>query len=136
MGSQVRNTAMVSDISVGGCYLETRTTLPPETRLQLALRINEFETSGTAEVRSCHPGMGMGVAFREMTPENREQLENIIEALCPGARAQQGPTPPRGVKTGETMDLLLFLVDTLKGKGLLTQKERDNAVARARKKKT
>jgi hypothetical protein len=34
------------------------------------------------------------------------------------------------------MDLLLFLVDTLKGKGLLTQKERDNAVARARKKKT
>jgi len=134
VGSALRSMAMVSDICVGGCYIETRTPLPAETRLEFTLRFTDAEISGTGEVRVCHQGMGMGIAFREMTPENRERLEDLISELA-GTGSRKTATPPRGVeaKNGATMELLLFLVDTLKEKGVLTPEEHSNALSRALK---
>jgi hypothetical protein len=133
VGNLLMNTAMVSDICVGGCYIETRVPLAVESRMELTLRIDDFEISGTAEVRICHPGMGMGVAFREMTPENRRLLEDLIEKLA-GPAVQHTPPATAAAKDSTTMELLLFLVDTLKEKGMLTPEEHGNAVSRARKK--
>lgn len=134
VGNPLLNTAMVSDICIGGCYIETRTPLAVETRLELTLRINDFEIFGTGEVRICHPGMGMGVAFREMTPENRRHLEDLIEKLSAGPPARRTPEPSTARQAGDgtTLELLLFLVDTLKEKGLLTPEEHSNALSRAR----
>jgi len=133
VGNPLLNTAMVSDICVGGCYIETRVPLPVETRLEVTIRVNDFEISGTGEVRICHSGMGMGIAFREMTPENRQRLEELIAALASGPIHRRDP-PPAVAKEmdGTTLELLLFLVDTLKEKGLLTPEEYSNAVSRAR----
>ncbi len=135
-GNPALHTAMVSDICVGGCYIETRVPLPVETRLELTLRIHDLEISGTAEVRICHAGMGMGVAFRELTAENRRRLEELLEKLD-ATTTRRTPAPATNevkVKDGTTRELLLFLVDTLKEKGLLTTEEHANALSRARKK--
>lgn len=133
VGNPLLNTAMVSDICAGGCYIETRVPLPVESRLELIIRINDCEISGTGEVRICHPGMGMGIAFREMTPENRGRLEALIEKLSAGTMNPRTPAPP-ATKDGPTMEILLFLVETLKEKGLLTSEECSNAFSRAREK--
>lgn len=131
VGNPLLNTAMVSDICVGGCYIETRVPLSVETRLELTIRVADFEISGTGEVRICHSGMGMGIAFREMTPENRQRLEDLIETLA-GPTVRRTPAA-KAAKDTTTMELLLFLVDTLREKGLLTPEEHANAQSRARK---
>ncbi|SRR5258705_4079319 len=37
----------------------------------------------TGEVRVSYPFLGMGVAFRNLNPENRQQLAAMIESLRP-----------------------------------------------------
>jgi len=76
----------------------------------------------------------MGIAFREMTQENRGRLDDLIEKLLISTAPTRKPAAPPGgeAKEGTTMELLLFLVDTLKEKGMLTPEEHGNAQSRGR----
>jgi hypothetical protein len=129
IGADVRQTATVSDVSSGGCYVETRVPLAVETRVELRLRVNDLEVSATGEVRVSHPGMGMGLAFREMTSEHRQRLDALIASLGSKPRSA-APPPPNG---DDAAGLFTFLLDLLKDRGVLTAEEYACAASRAQR---
>jgi c-di-GMP-binding flagellar brake protein YcgR len=79
----------LSDLSLGGCYLEMATPFPIRTRVELCMRIADLEVRVDGVVRVTHPEVGMGVEFRQKTLEQRGQVERFISALT----SQRGATP-------------------------------------------
>jgi len=75
----------LTDLSLGGCYVETTAPFPERALIDLCLRTGELEVHTEAMVRVTHPGRGMGVEFPSRTPEQRAQVGNVITFLrnCP-----------------------------------------------------
>jgi len=73
--------AAVNDISLNGCYIELTTTLPVGTKVDLLLRAVDTTVHCTAEVRTSHPGVGIGVKFEEMSETDRAALERLVAHL-------------------------------------------------------
>lgn len=76
----------LTDLSLGGCYVETDAPFPEGSLIDFCLRMKEHEVHADAMVRVTHPGHGMGVEFPSRTAEQRQQVENVINFLrsCPG----------------------------------------------------
>jgi CheY-like chemotaxis protein len=75
----------LSDLSLGGCYVETEAPFPERALVDLCLKTGELEVHTEGMVRVVHPGHGMGVEFPSRTEEQRAQVENVINFLrnCP-----------------------------------------------------
>jgi CheY-like chemotaxis protein len=77
----------LSDLSLGGCYVETESPFPEKARIQLCLKVEEVAVQVEGIVRAMHPGFGMGIEFASRTAEERAQVEQFIGLLTsrPGA---------------------------------------------------
>jgi CheY-like chemotaxis protein len=75
----------LTDLSLGGCYVQTDAPFPERALVDLCLKAQEHEVHTEGMVRVAHPGHGMGVEFPSRTPEQRAQVENLINFLrnCP-----------------------------------------------------
>jgi hypothetical protein len=82
-GSTVRSWGTFTDLSSSGCYVELKATFPTGALIDLELELNGMRAQVTGEVRVSYPFLGMGVAFRNLNPENRQQLAAMIESLRP-----------------------------------------------------
>jgi hypothetical protein len=71
----------LTDLSLGGCYLETPSPFPMRARVELSMRVGELQVHATGLVRVMHPDVGMGVAFIQRTPEQRQEVERFIHTL-------------------------------------------------------
>lgn len=92
----------LTDLSVGGCYLQMGAPFPVRTRIVLSMRIRELEVRVDGVVRVVHPEAGMGVEFSQATSEQSAQVEKFIEAL----RSNAGALPdllvePEGLESRE-----------------------------------
>ena len=113
----------LTDLSLGGCYVETESPFPQSSAVDLCLRAAglEFHTEGL--VRVMHPAHGMGIEFPARTEEQRKSVGEFIEFLT----SQPGTTPqleitPRSLRAsneelnhhaaGEGEDPLLELLRT------------------------
>jgi c-di-GMP-binding flagellar brake protein YcgR len=79
----------LSDLSLGGCYLETNSPFPERTRVVLSMRIQQLQIQAEGVVRVMHPEVGMGVEFTQKTTQQREHVENFIHTLT-----TSGGVPP------------------------------------------
>lgn len=121
----------LSDLSLGGCYVETESPFPLQTNIDLSLRAGEMEVHVGGVVRVMHPGHGMGIEFA--SSGNRGEVENFIDFLTRhsdvmpqllvapksiefDARAEA----PAGATQDETGDSLLQL---LRSEGDMSQDE-------------
>ncbi|HEX3320795.1 MAG TPA: PilZ domain-containing protein [Terriglobales bacterium] len=77
----------VTDVSGNGCYVETILPLPKATNLRVEFWIDEKKIAGSAVVRTCDPGVGMGLEFTGLTPETKQHVQEYLDRL----------DPPRGV---------------------------------------
>jgi len=68
-----------SDLSLGGCYIETIFPFPIGANVDLQLSI-ENTLLIAATVATCDPQVGNGIKFIRMLPEDREALEAFLEA--------------------------------------------------------
>ena len=75
----------LTDISPGGCYLETTETFPVGTPLEVVVRTEDLKLQILGKVQSTNRGFGMGVKFTLRTEDQRRQVEQLI------ARAQAEP---------------------------------------------
>jgi PilZ domain len=69
----------LSDLSLGGCYVDSISGVRPEEFLRLKLSLPQgrsVEMSGT--VVYVHEGIGFGVQFNDMTREQRNVIEQLI----------------------------------------------------------
>ena len=71
----------LTDLSLGGCYVETAAPFPERALVDLCLKSGEMEVHTEGMVRVVHPGQGMGVEFPSRTAEQRAQVENLINFL-------------------------------------------------------
>ncbi len=68
---------ILTDISGGGCYVETTNPLAEGTNAIIELRTQELQLYVRGKVQSKHPGYGMGVEFKLRTAEEREQVQKL-----------------------------------------------------------
>jgi CheY-like chemotaxis protein len=77
-GSSVPQHCSLSDISPGGCYVETTAPFAAGTAVDILVRTAEMKLQLRGSVQATHPGFGMGVAFSVQTAEEREQVQRLI----------------------------------------------------------
>jgi CheY-like chemotaxis protein len=71
----------LTDLSLGGCYVETNAPFPERALVDFCFRTKELEVHTEGMVRVVHPGHGMGVEFPSRTPEQRAQVTGLIDFL-------------------------------------------------------
>lgn len=71
--------ANLTDISMGGCYIETSTILTVASKIKLKFSMDDPSLVTEGVVARLDPGTGVAVQFREMNREARERMFKIIE---------------------------------------------------------
>jgi hypothetical protein len=71
----------VSDLSLGGCFVEMPMPLPLQEKIEIALWLGETKLRLQGEVASASPGFGMGVRFTSLSPENLEFLRRHLKTI-------------------------------------------------------
>ena len=71
----------LSDLSLGGCYVETESPFPEDAAVDLCLKAEGMEIHLEGLVRVMHPEAGMGIEFPSRTSEQRERVGQFIEFL-------------------------------------------------------
>jgi CheY-like chemotaxis protein len=79
----------LTDLSVGGCYVETESPFPERSGVALRLRADGMEAATRGTVRVMHPATGMGIEFACITSEQREEVRHFVEFLV----GRPGVTP-------------------------------------------
>jgi hypothetical protein len=85
----------LTDLSPGGCYVETESPFPEGSGILLCLRAESMEVQAEGQVRVMHPAFGMGIEFAARTRTQRKQVEEFIDFLSgrPGVQPQLLVTP-------------------------------------------
>lgn len=103
-GSSAQILGTVTDISLGGCYIEMLSPLPVGTDVDMALTPGEETLHIVGKVRSSQNGMGMGVSFTGISSEDFETLRQFApptdERNNPGNG--RGAAPERTLPTAAT----------------------------------
>jgi hypothetical protein len=120
--SKARMQARCSDLSVAGCYVDTLNPFPVGARVQLRLSCGQKSLETAARVCSSHMGMGMGLAFWELTPEQELVLGEWLGGSG-SAEPIQAAGQPATPKASDSPDrtLALRLIRLLRSKGALSQ---------------
>lgn len=90
-GTDVRTWGTFTDLSVHGCYIEMTATFPVGAMVDLMLELNGSRVNVKGEVRVSYPFLGIGVAFRDVTPEAGRILQSMIAALIVRERGSSSP---------------------------------------------
>jgi c-di-GMP-binding flagellar brake protein YcgR len=96
----------LTDLSLGGCYLEIGSPFPQRTRIVLSMRAGDLELRVEGVVRVMHPELGMGVEFVQTTIEQRNHVEKFIQTL---------------MKAGDLLPDLLVEPEGLESSGVSTK---------------
>jgi len=80
-GCDVRTWASFTDISLHGCYVEAQATYPVGALLHMKLEANGIKVEVKGDVRVNYPYLGMGIAFVEMSEENRASLREMLGSI-------------------------------------------------------
>lgn len=90
----------LTDLSLGGCYLELPSPFPPSSRVTLSMRAADMEVRAQGIVRVMHPDKGMGVEFTQSTPEHRTAVEKLLAMLTANRNLQpELLVEPEGLET-------------------------------------
>jgi hypothetical protein len=87
-GTDLSTPTIVSDLSLGGCYLEMLSPFPMSTPVELRMNPGNTTLHVHGQVRTSQSGMGMGISFTGLTPDDFERLRK----LAPPDAASQKPT--------------------------------------------
>ncbi|HEX4488913.1 MAG TPA: PilZ domain-containing protein [Terriglobales bacterium] len=75
-----------SDVSGRGCYIESLVPLPLGTNLVVTFWLDMDKIVTPASVRTSDPGVGMGIEFTGLSPQNQDRLQVTLEKLKEAAR--------------------------------------------------
>jgi hypothetical protein len=75
-GSGTSMTGVLTDISLNGCFVETRDSIPEGSEIEISLAVEDGPQS-RALVRRSLPPKGVGIEFTFMTAPNFQRLQRI-----------------------------------------------------------
>ncbi len=70
-----------TDIGGRGCYVETRSPLPRNTKVSVSFALGSQQVKSTGVVRTSDPGVGMGIEFTDLENLVQQQLQLYIEKM-------------------------------------------------------
>lgn len=89
----------LSDLSLGGCYLEMSSPFPVRTKVILAIQSAPPPVEIEGVVRVMHPDTGMGVEFTRSTDVQRGQAQKFIDGVMNSGEAEPRLTvKPEGME--------------------------------------
>ena len=77
-----RNEIMVTrDVSVGGMFINARFPIPIDSELTLTFRLYPAEPAMAcrAKVMFSRIGLGMGIQFTDLSPQDQEKLQKFVD---------------------------------------------------------
>jgi DNA-binding response OmpR family regulator/Tfp pilus assembly protein PilZ len=80
-GSDVPNRCTLTDISSGGCYVETTSPFETGANVDIVIKTHDFRFKSRGVVQVVNRGFGMGVEFATQTSEQREQVQQLIKIV-------------------------------------------------------
>ncbi|HLW85794.1 MAG TPA: PilZ domain-containing protein [Candidatus Sulfotelmatobacter sp.] len=80
-GSELRTWATCTDVSMHGCYVEATATFPVGTNVHIKLQASGLQIQSKGCVRVTYPCLGMGIAFIEMSEEDRSRLRELLRTV-------------------------------------------------------
>jgi hypothetical protein len=86
LNSTAQLVARSSDVSRGGCYIDTLTPLPPGTQIKIQLRSGDEVFDTEARVVYMCPGLGMGIHWG--TKPGEKQFSTLDRWLQEAARVE------------------------------------------------
>jgi CheY-like chemotaxis protein len=118
----------LTDLSNGGCYVQTESPFPERTGVVLRLKAAGVEVQAQGMVRVMHPGLGMGIEFASRTAQEREEVTDFIKFLIsfPGTSPELEITPwvlAAGIAPSAAEELDDPLLDLLRNHEALSQEE-------------
>ncbi len=91
---------ILTDLSLGGCYLKTVSPFPRGTRIILSMKTADLALRAGGVVRVAHPEFGMGVEFIQATSRQHDQVHHLIETLrASGEKSPELLVEPDGLET-------------------------------------
>lgn len=96
-GSQAAEKTRVNELSLYGCYLDTRTPLPRGTNVTVKIISGGQHFEASATVIYAQPTLGMGLAFREVKPAFLAVLQKWLRQAL-----QKQNAPPPSIDDFET----------------------------------
>ncbi|HUK31242.1 MAG TPA: PilZ domain-containing protein [Candidatus Acidoferrum sp.] len=123
--SETKISGRTADLGMGGCYVDSLTTFPAGTSVQVRISRGGHTFEADARVLYGKSGMGMGIAFLGMGQEEKALLEKWIQELSassnPGVKRYLAP--PIMDRDGGEIDVVSQLITLLLRKGILNQSE-------------
>ncbi|MGA8870781.1 MAG: PilZ domain-containing protein [Candidatus Acidiferrales bacterium] len=90
----LRMTATVTDISLGGCYMEMLSPLPVDTFVDISISPGDTTLQLSGRVRSSQVNFGMGVSFTGMRPQDFEVLRKLAPPMLGTPEPPKQAPPP------------------------------------------
>jgi len=78
-GSNAPVLGNLTNISLGGCYIETSVILAPESRILMAFSMDDPSMRAEGTVVRFDPGAGLAIKFKEGNRDERAHLQKILE---------------------------------------------------------
>ncbi len=81
-GTKVPNHCCLTDLSIGGCYLEVPLSIPSGSSVEIVVRTHEMKLRLHGTVQASHPGYGVGVSFDPNAKQEQENVKKLIDYVA------------------------------------------------------
>ena len=133
--SGTRIKGRVTDISLGGCYVDTLSPFLVSTAVQVRISKGAQSFEAQAKVTNMKASRGMGLVFVSALAEQKKVLGNWIAELggsLPAAPALTGGDGAKDRVGLEIPNVITTLIEALTRKGVLTPAEAQQMLAKIR----
>jgi hypothetical protein len=131
VGSTAVFSTRTTDLGPGGCFVDTLVPFSPGTRVHLTVREGQTDFAATGTVVYSQAGLGMGIAFDDLRPEQKRALALWLGEEI-GDRDHEATTNTAGATSstlkamlphGSDRQALVRLVRMMVDKGMLSEAE-------------
>jgi hypothetical protein len=86
----------LTDLSLGGCYIELASPLPVGSLVHLTLTVRDTVVSADGKVTVVHPMVGMGLTFTAWSGDQFSKLQSILAGFIEDSRLGVASAVPPG----------------------------------------
>ena len=125
---QAKINGRMTDLGLGGCYVDSMMTFPVDTLVRMRMTREDLNFEAEARVVYSKSGLGMGLAFTELTSAHKIYLEEWVDQLSGTKRTLEvgsRTTPLDDVEAGirSEQTVVQQLITLLMRKAVVTRAE-------------
>lgn len=127
LSSGAKFSARTTDLGPGGCFVDTMVPFPVGANVRVNVRKGKTQFDTPGMVVYSQAGLGMGIAFDTMEPQQRQELDKWLtdltgERQAPARTSAYSPEQPKDAQ-GRDRAAFARLVRLMITKGILTEAE-------------